>query len=124
MFNLSFTLSTQTPKSGLKDQISERIWNRLSEGQQQMLLDSEKKRESNTVEDDVRASPIVKEITRMQMPHTDSIGNTVVDIAVEYFLFFRVILKFTCTLYIQILVINIIVKILRACCLILRNRFD
>lgn len=90
MFNLSFTLSTQTPKSGLKDQISERIWNRLSEGQQQMLLDSEKKRESNTVEDDVRASPIVKEITRMQMPHIDSTGNTVVDIAVEHLLFFRV----------------------------------
>ncbi|XP_078346975.1 uncharacterized protein LOC144632253 isoform X2 [Oculina patagonica] len=65
-------LRSKTPKSGLKDQISERIWNRLSEGQQQMLLDSEKKREPNTMEDDVRASPIVKEITRMQMPHIDS----------------------------------------------------
>ena len=68
-------LSSQTPKSGLKDQISEKIWNRLSEGQQQMLLESEKKKQPSTTDDRHAASPIVKEITKMQMPQTDSTGT-------------------------------------------------
>lgn len=64
----------QTPKSGLKDQISEKLWNGLSEGQQQLLIERERKRQRNTVEDNIHATPIVKEITKMQMPHTESTG--------------------------------------------------
>ena len=72
----------QTPKSGLKDQISEKLWNGLSEGQRQVLLQRERKRlevTSNTVDDNipVHAKPIVKDITKMQMPHTESTGTCI-----------------------------------------------
>ena len=71
----------QTPKSGLKDQISEKLWNGLSEGQRQLLLQRERKRlqeTSNTVDDNIHAKPIVKDITKMQMPpHTESRGTCI-----------------------------------------------
>ena len=68
----------QTPKFGLKDQISEKLWNGLSEGQQQVLLQREKLRlevASSREDDSIRATPIVKDITKMQMPHTESTGT-------------------------------------------------
>ena len=67
----------QIPKSGLKDQISEKLWNGLSEGQQQVLLERERTRQevtSYTEDDNKHAMPIVKDITKMQMPHTESTG--------------------------------------------------
>ena len=40
-----------------------------------MLLESEKRRQPSRMEDeDKRVSPIVKEITKMRMPHTESTG--------------------------------------------------
>ena len=69
--------SKHTPKSGLKDQISEKLWNGLSEGQQQVLLERERTRQevtSYTEDDKQHAMPIVKDITKMQMPHTESTG--------------------------------------------------
>ena len=69
--------SKQTPKSGLKDQISEKLWNGLSEGQQQVLLERERTRQavtSYTEDDNKHAMPIVKDITKMQIPHTESTG--------------------------------------------------
>ena len=75
MFFQNIILSIfQTPQSGLKDQISEKLWNRLSEGQQQFLLKSEEKKQRSNL-DDSQATPIVKEITKMQVPKTDSAGQ-------------------------------------------------
>ena len=42
--------------------------------QQQLLPKSEAKKKTIIV-DDNQALPIVKEITKMQLPHTDSAGN-------------------------------------------------
>lgn len=68
-------LSTfQTPQSGFKDQISEKLWNKLSEGQQQLLLESEENKQCSSM-DGSHATPIVKEITKMQVPQTDSAGQ-------------------------------------------------
>ena len=71
---LLFILTQQTPKSGLKDQISEKLWNGLSEGHRQFLLQMEKKRECTAVDDNILATPIVDDITKMQMPQTESTG--------------------------------------------------
>ena len=66
----------QTPKSGLKDQISEKLWNGLPEGQRKFLLQSERKRQCiTTVDDDIHATPILKDITKIQMQHTASTGT-------------------------------------------------
>ena len=74
VYFITISFQLQTPQSGLKDQISEKIWNKLSEGQQQLLLESEEKNKPSIV-DDNQALPIVKEITKMQLPQTDSAGN-------------------------------------------------
>lgn len=79
-------LASKTPKSGLKDQISEKLWNRLSEGQQQVLLQSEGMRlevTSNTEDDNIHAMPIVKDITKMQMPHSESTEAMTADKSVD-----------------------------------------
>lgn len=70
----------KTQKSGLKDQISEKLWNRLSEGQQQVLLQTERMRlevTRNKEDDSLHAKPIVRDITKMQMPHTESSGTCI-----------------------------------------------
>ncbi|CAH3196062.1 unnamed protein product [Porites evermanni] len=77
LYNRSL-LRSKTPQSGLKDQISEKIWNKLSEGQQQLLLESEAKNKPSIV-DDNQALPIVKEITKMQLPQTDSVEAVTVE---------------------------------------------
>lgn len=64
---------TKTPQSGLKDQISEKLWSKLPEGQQQLLLANEKKRCS--VMANSLATLIVKDITKMQLPQTNSVGQ-------------------------------------------------
>lgn len=74
VYFITISFQLQTPQSGFKDQISEKIWNKLSEGQQQLLLESEEKNKPSIV-DDNQALPIVKEITKMQLPQTDSAGN-------------------------------------------------
>ncbi|KAJ7376449.1 HEAT repeat containing 9 [Desmophyllum pertusum] len=48
LYNRSLQRS-KTPKSGLKDQISEKLWNGLSEGQQGLLLQSEKRNHNQYV---------------------------------------------------------------------------
>lgn len=68
-----FAFLRQTPESGLKDQISEKLWNKLSRGQQDMLLESEKKRRHPDVDETV-VTPIVKEVAKMQVPQTESAG--------------------------------------------------
>lgn len=62
---------SKTPESGLKDQISEKLWNKLSRGQQDMLLESEKKSRLPDVDETV-VTPIVKEVAKMQLPQTES----------------------------------------------------
>ena len=66
---------TKTPQSGLKDQISEKLWNKLSEGQQQLLLANEEKKQRSVMANSPAATPIVKEITKMQLPQTNSAGQ-------------------------------------------------
>lgn len=77
-----FILTQQTPKSGLKDEISEKLWNGLSEGHQQFLLEMEKKRECTAVDDNIFATPIVEDITKMQMPHTESTGTCIGELVI------------------------------------------
>lgn len=79
LYNRSLQRS-KTPQPGsLKDQISEQLWNSLSKGQQQLLLESEDKKQPSVV-DDSQASPIVKEITKMQLPQTGSAESVTVEI--------------------------------------------
>lgn len=73
----------QTPKSGLKDHISEKLWNGLSEGHRQFLLQMEKKRECTAVDDNIRATPIVEDITKMQMPHNESTGTCIHELVIS-----------------------------------------
>lgn len=71
---------SKTPQSRLKDQISEKLWNKLSEGQQKMLLESEERKQHiHCIIDNGPATPIVKEITKMQLPQTDSAESVSVE---------------------------------------------
>lgn len=63
----------ETPELGLKDQISEKLWNQLTEGQQQ-LLDNEKGRPASTL-DNKQAAPIVKEIAKMRLAGSKALGS-------------------------------------------------
>lgn len=65
---------TKTPQSGLKDQISEKLWSKLPEGQQQLLLANEEKKRCSVMANSL-ATPIVKDITKMQLPQTNSVGQ-------------------------------------------------
>lgn len=69
--NLRLSHKNKTPESGLKDQISEKLWNKLSKGQQEMLLESEKRKQQHDV-DEATVTPILKEVAKMHLQQTES----------------------------------------------------
>lgn len=70
---LARSKTPETPELGLKDQISEKLWNQLTEGQQQRL-DNEKGRPASTL-DNKQAASIVKEIAKMQLADSKALGS-------------------------------------------------
>ncbi|XP_022795449.1 uncharacterized protein LOC111334030 [Stylophora pistillata] len=76
LYNRLLLARSKTPELGLKDQISEKLWNILSDGQQQLLLESEKRRPAaSTTLNSKQAAPIVKEIARMQLTDSKALGS-------------------------------------------------